>query len=438
MRVVVAGAGLAGLSAARALEADGADVMVVEARDRVGGRVCTVRDGFAAGQHAEAGADLIEAEQSHVLQLAGELGLKPVRILRRGWGFYGADRSGRLKIRTTPDAFAEAARRLEPEMRDYQLAECRWDTRVAAAIAREPVAHWLKRTGADAGFAAAMKGLRGFFLADPEDLSLIALVDQFASGEAPGDARQYRIQDGNDRLATGLAKALRGRVLLNTIVRRVSQTGSGVRVTVEGTLREVIDADYAVLALPAPTLRDVEFEPALPAEQARAVATLKYGAATRVLLQFATRFWRRPGRPYAFGTDQPTGAAWDGNEQQAPRPGILTLLAGGGAAAEVRALLASGGTAALVKRLRWLGTPSELIAYRTIAWEDDPWSKGGYAFFDPSFDPLLRDWLARAYGRLTFAGEHTSMKSQGYMNGAIETGKRAAAELRATAALSGR
>src|SRR5712692_6158683 len=89
--VIVAGAGLAGLSAARRLEGRGAAVTMVEARDRVGGRVWTIREGFAARQHAEAGADLIEQEQEHVLKLAWEVGLAPVRILREGFGFYGPD-----------------------------------------------------------------------------------------------------------------------------------------------------------------------------------------------------------------------------------------------------------------------------------------------------------------------------------------------------------
>ena len=79
----------------------------------------------------------------------------------------------------------------------------------------------------------------------------------------------------------------------------------------------------------------------------------------------------------------------------------------------------------------WMGKPSTLLASRTIVWEDDPWARGGYAYFDPSFDPLWRAWLARPAGRIVFAGEHTSIKGQGYMNGAIETGLRAAAEIAA-------
>ena len=438
MRVIVAGAGLAGLTAARELERHGADVTVVEARDRVGGRVHTVRHGFDAQQHAEAGADLIEEEQSHVLELARELDLTPRRILRHGWGFYGADKNGRLRIRRGPAAFAEAPRHLQTEMTDYCAAGERWDSPVADAIARQSVSDWLRRVHADPGLAASVRGLRGFFLADPEDLSLIALVDEFASGETPGASRQFRIEGGNDRLASGIASRLRGRVLLKTAVQRVTQHEAGVRFTVESPGRDVLDADYAVLALPATTMRRVVFEPALPGDQAAAFARLRYGAATRVLLQFATRFWRRPGRPSGFGTDRPTGAAWDGNEEQARRPGILSLLAGGRASAEVREIVQSGGTAALIEQLRWLGTPSTLLAHRIVSWEDDPWALGGYAFFDPAFAPGLRGWLARTAGRLAFAGEHTSMRWQGYMNGAVESGKRAAAEVRAMRALSAR
>src|ERR1043165_4429917 len=97
-RVIVGGAGLAGLAAARELGARGAAVTVVEARARVGGRVWTLRDQFAARQHAEAGGDLIEAEQEHVLALAKALGLELTRILRRGFGFYGPAPRGQRRV----------------------------------------------------------------------------------------------------------------------------------------------------------------------------------------------------------------------------------------------------------------------------------------------------------------------------------------------------
>ena len=85
----------------------------------------------------------------------------------------------------------------------------------------------------------------------------------------------------------------------------------------------------------------------------------------------------------------------------------------------------------VVNRLGWLGAPSRLLASRMIAWDHDPLARGGYAYFDPGFNPLWRAWLARPAGRVVFAGEHTSIKYQGYMNGAIETGLRAAAEISA-------
>jgi monoamine oxidase len=212
----------------------------------------------------------------------------------------------------------------------------------------------------------------------------------------------------------------------------VRQHARGVRVTIdENGARREIAADYCVMAVPASTLRDVRFDPPLPVDQRRAIASLRYGAATRLLLQFERRFWSGGSRPRAFGTDLPTGAVWDGNEQQRGRAGILTLLAGGRASRDLQDILETQGPLGAVERLRWIGNPSRLRSARAIVWENDPWARGGYAFFDPSFDPRLREWLARPAGRILFAGEHTSERWQGYMNGAIESGRRAAAEVRA-------
>ena len=431
-RVVIAGAGLAGLAAARDLEADGASVSVLEARDRVGGRVHTIRDGFEGHQYGEAGADLIEGEQHQVRDLAASLGLETARILREGWGFYGKDAAGRPRLRSAPRTFEQAAKHLSDEIRDYKLADSRWDSAVARALGRTSVAEWLDAIRADADFAAGVRALRGFFLADPEDLSLIALVDQFASGSVPGKGQMFRIRGGNDRLPRALAGSLRGKLLLNTVLRRVLQRKAGLVVTVEESgARRQIPADYCVAAIPASTLRDVRFEPSLPDEQHRAIAQLRYGTATRMLLQFAKPFWRRRGRKRAFGTDLPTGAVWDGSEEQRGPAAILSLLAGGRASNQLQEIVASEGERGVLNRLRWLGKPSRFLASRVITWEHDSWAHGGYAFFDPQSDPALRLWLARPAGRVVFAGEHTSTEWQGYMNGAIESGKRAAAEIRA-------
>src|SRR3989442_153309 len=258
--VIVAGAGLAGLSAALDLLAMGADVTILEARDRVGGRGWTIREGFAEGPQAD------------------------------------------------------------KELR-------------ATAV-----------------------GMRGFFLADPDELSLIALVDQFAASDQPAPGQMYRIEGGNDRLTTALAARLGDRLRLNTELVAVSHRGRGVRANIkQARTVSQINGDFLVFALPASLLRRVPITPALPAQQHDAIARLKYGRATKTLLQFSRRFWRAPGRPRAFGTPLPFGALWEGNEEQRGRAGILALLAGGSASNGTQAIVAKDGVPGLISALGWLG-----------------------------------------------------------------------------------
>jgi monoamine oxidase len=246
----------------------------------------------------------------------------------------------------------------------------------------------------------------------------------------------YRVAGGNDLLATRLAAGLTEPVRVRTVVRAVRQHARGVRVAVESADggRADIAADYAIVTLPAAALRHIIFEPALPEPQARAIAELPYGPVTKTLLQCDRPFWRRHGRPRAYGTDLATGAVWDGNEGQRGKAGILILMAGGGASAETQQLARAGGPNALLRKLAWLGAGrAEVLQARSVSWEHDAWAGGGYAAFTVRFDAALRPWLARPHGRVLFAGEHTSLKWQGYMNGAVETGQRAAAEVRALA-----
>jgi len=434
--VLVAGAGLAGLAAAHDLLAMGAQVIVVDARDRVGGRVWTIRDAFVEGQHGEAGGDLIDEEQREIRALAAEYSITLARILRSGFAYVREDRSGRPRIvtRNVASGWSRLAEALERVIRPYRLAEQRWDTPITAAVARRSVAAWLDEMNADPDLRATATGLRGFFLADPDELSLIALVDQFGADQSSVPGTMYRMDGGNDRLASAIATRLGDRVRLRTEVVAISQRGPVVRTTVKnGRAQSQVSSDYIVITLPATIVRRIPITPSLPARQHDAYARLKYGRGTKSLIQFSNRFWRAPGRPRAFGSALPFGAVWEANEEQHGRPGILSLLAGGGASDATRAIVAKGGPPALVQMLDWLGPKhAEILAARHVSWEDDPHARGGYAFFDPSFDPELRGWLARPAGRLFFAGEHTSIRWQGYMNGAVESGRRAAAEVAAT------
>ena len=430
MRVLVAGAGMAGLAAARALEAQGADVVVIEARPRVGGRVWTWQRPFRHGHHAEAGADLIEDEQRETLALARALRLETVRIHRRGFGYYGPNARGRLVVQKLASAFAAMAEPIAGAIDDYRLSEQRWDSAIALALGRRPLAAHLSDRRAPRWVRERMRGLRGLFLADPEVLSTLAVVDFFATAGTPGGDGMFRVRGGNDQLATGTASGLKRAPRLETILRAVRLRADGVIATVDGKGgRDQIRADYIVVALPATTLRDVEITPAPPDQQQRAWRELRYGAATRLALQFSSRFWRRAGRPRAFGTNQPFGAVWDANEQERGRGGILSFLAGGDASAGLQAILARDGVEGVARRLRWLGRPSSVVESRVVRWESERWSRGGYAYLDYRYDPRLRDWLARPWRRAVFAGEHTSVRWQGYINGAIETGLRAAAEI---------
>jgi monoamine oxidase len=249
----VAGAGLAGLAAARDLAAAGAKVTIVDARDRVGGRVHTVREPFVDGQHAEAGGDMIDEGHAAIRGLAAELGLKLSPILRTGWGFAAPDARGHVRIvpRGIVRGWERLAEALEPSIETYELAERRWDSTITANLARRSVADWLRDTHASDELRATAVGLRGFFLADPEDLSLLALVDQFASDNV-GPGKMFRIDGGNDRLAAALAASLGDRLQLNTELVAGSHRGKGGRASLKSGRRTAqLQTDYVLFPLPA-------------------------------------------------------------------------------------------------------------------------------------------------------------------------------------------
>lgn len=442
--VLIIGAGLAGLAAAYQLERSGRSARIVEARGRVGGRVWSLRQGFG-GMHAEAGGELIDDDQEEIRKLLREFKLAEARILRDGFSQYRLGRNGHRQLRASSTGWRLTAQALDPLLHLYRLNGEAWTGPIAATLAQQSVAQWLVGTGetrlqrtgqTDAADAAEIHAtavcMRNFFLGDPDELSLLGYVEQFAGGNDPAKRTMYRIRGGNDRLAECIADTLRAPVLLRHIARRVIQKKRSVQLTVENSRgrHSVLKADYAIVAVPAPLAAALEFVPPLPDGQRDALRRLRYGRATKTLLQFDRSSWRRSGRPRACASDLEIGAVWDASEDQRDRRGILSLLAGGSASDTTKALLAAEGAGRLAKRLSFFGLGNaRLIGCHSICWEDDPWARGGYALFDPSFPPSARPLLALPHKRVFFAGEHTSTKWQGYMNGAIESGLRAAEEV---------
>jgi monoamine oxidase len=429
IRVLVAGAGLAGLTAARALARRGASVRVIEARDRIGGRVWTYRDSPLTPYYAELGGEFIDRNQKAIRRLARELDVPLVRVLRRGFGA-ALEHRGRVRVLPSPKPIAERfSAILQPATRAFKAAECDWGSTIAAAIARRSLRDVLEEADAEPRVQAYATALRGLYLAEPEDLSALVAAEQMFDDAQPGREPMYRVVGGADRLVRAVHDDAGCRVDLRHIVRAVQEDDEAVSVTIEGPRgrRATARADYVVAAVPAPLLLEWSFSPDLPEAQRRAFEALVYGPATKAVLRFSTRWWRRRGRPRAFATNLAVGAVWESGEEQR-KAALLTLLAGGSASAALRSMVTKSPDS-VISKLHWLGKAKEAPAVVSVTWEDDPWARGGYAVFTRGFDPALRAALSRGTRRIVFAGGHTSRDFQGYMNGAVESGLRGAEEI---------
>ena len=427
-RVLICGGGLAGLTAARGLIDRGAEVHLVDARNRLGGRVWTVRDQGFNEIPLEAGGEFIDGEHAEIRKLVSDLGLQLQLILREGFGL-ALDLRGRVQLfkgqRPIWNAFKQA---LSKEADAFRAADCDWNSTAASLIGRHSLAAVLRARHASDEVMAMAQGLRGFYLADADQLSALAGVELSMQPVDPGHVTLSRIKGGNDRLVEKLAARKGLKISLNLEVKRVANDARGVTVSVTDRAGKlsVISGDYLVMTAPAPIVRDLEFVPALPATLRQALKALTPGPATKAHLLFDRSWWRQKGHPQAWGSNLDTGAAW---EASGAKPGVLTLLAGGRASKAFRDLLEEGGPQRLARRLSWLGEPEDVRDFRSTTWEMDRYARGGYAVFGTGFRPEWRSELSRVVGRIAFAGDHTSRDWQGYMNGAVESGSRAARDI---------
>ena len=327
-RVVVVGAGLAGLTAAYELGRAGFDVTVLEARDRIGGRVYTVRDPFRAGQHAEAGGEYVDVVHRRVRAYCSRFGL-PLQNATRG--FAGLDDVVYVSGRREQLGKFKTRRSTRDTDRFYRLIyELGRGLDPADPVGTKPhldsrSVRWaIDQIDPSARGRFLLEGyVRDDYAAQPEDLSLLT----YATGEKvyesvpDRDIEKFRIGGGNSRLPQAFADRLEGAVRLSTPVDAIAQSDTGVVVQAAG---QTFEAEFCVLAAPLPALRNVDLGAARLSPALRGgIAKLAYGRATKILLQYRRRFWRQEGFSGDVYSDLPLGATWEATNGQPGRPGVL-------------------------------------------------------------------------------------------------------------------
>jgi monoamine oxidase len=424
-RVVVVGGGLAGLTAAYELKRAGFAVTVLEARERVGGRVWTIRSPFTGGQHAEAGGEYIDTKHANILAYVRRFGLETEDVRNGPASLTGAAFfNGR---RRTEDAVFTQAVLDDADRFWTRLDNLSFDP----SLDRRSVAWLVDQVGlSPLARLRVTIDIRDDYDVEPDRVSLLfaVMAETATSNQPDSGVEAFRIRGGNDQLPNAFAHALGGSVRLGTAVTAVEQTPSGVVVTAgESPYR----ADYCVVAAPLPPLRAVRFSPALPVAVAGAISRLQCGVGTKTLLQYRRRVWRDQGFDGDTDSDLTFNTTWEATDQQSGRAGILLVYTVGANGERFTRLPAQARVDTAVSQLDrvYPGSKRELEHSFAQAWATDPYAGGTYSAYAPGQITAFWTALRQPVGRRWFAGEHTDPLT-GYMEGAIRSGKRVAAAIR--------
>jgi monoamine oxidase len=437
-RVIVIGAGLAGMCAAYELQSQGHTVSVLEAQRRPGGRVRTLREPFAPGLYVEAGAENIPGVHDLTQHYARTFGLKLVPNMVPGARSFYHVRGKRI----LPDDKAVWPFELTDEERQLGLSglfrkyiDETAQQAMDSGFGKKPIpalntwdpftpGAWLRSRGASPGAAELLALGYGTEFGSAASFLLHRL-------NSMGSMTNYRIEGGNDRLPEEFSK--RVEIRYGAPVAGVTQDDQSVKVTMGGAGgTETLTADRVVCAIPCPVIGKLFQEARLSNAKQKAIREQHYSRTVKVFLQTRTRFWLKERLNGYVTTDLPI-------ERLTPDPG-----ADPGARGALAAYPMAGYTSVLEKMSEAERVTATLGQAKQIfpelskdfeggvshCWGLDPWQRGAFALHTPGQIGFI-DTLAAAEGRIHFAGEHTSLWT-GWMQGALESGRRVVREINAS------
>jgi monoamine oxidase len=451
--VVIVGAGVAGLTCAYRLNQAGIASRVYEASDRIGGRTWTLRDYFAQGQIAEHGGELISIHQFDVQKLSAELGLTLLNANRVEPGndtyFFNGTRYTVAAARA--DYFAHVYDALRAAERAAGF-NTKWNeyTQAGRLLDNMSVQTWIEHNVPD-----GMRSRIGQLLAeacteeygaDPavqSALNLVYLLGDQRRGrfDLDGTNEAFVMNGGIDQIATRLAAALpSGTIETGAALVAIAERASGdyLLTFTSGSNTSEVVADLVCLAIPFTMLRQVDTSqlPLHPRHRL-AIERLPMGTNAKVHLQFRSRLWNHERYDGASFVQFAYQNSWDVSAGQAGEYGILVGFPGGS-----KGLLDGPAHGPCPRALaeRYLhefdrvfpGVAAEWTgaAYVDI-WARDPWHLGSYSYYGVGDYTTFAGIEGKREGRVSFAGEQTSYENQGYINGAVVSGERAAREIAA-------
>jgi len=429
-RVIIVGAGFSGLAAAFELASAGVDVQVVEARNRVGGRVLTFRD-FVPGKVVEGGGELIGSNHAMWQSYAKRFGLAMLDMTEDAALEAPLVLDGqRIAAAQAESLFKEmdaAFATMNGDARKVADADRPWLADNAVALDLKTVGDWVRglacsdlcRRAIDA-MLTADSGVRTEW---QSYLGHLAMVKGGGVEAFWTDSELYRCTGGNQQLAEKLADGIgRARITLKMPVTHVHTTSSGVQVRLADG--RTLEGDQVIVAVPPNTWNRIAFDPVLPAHIQPQV-----GSNTKFLMRVRGQFWRRGNLSPDLLSDGPVQMTWHQTDNQ-PGPGTsMNAFSGGPAAEECRSWSSEERTRRYMEALSpvYKALPASLIRTRFMDWPGDAWAKGGYSFPAPGqimrIGATLWDGIG---GRLQFAGEHCSYAFVGFMEGALHSGAAAA------------